>query len=281
MIPHQNDCNFSFPSSIEGMSFKPSLVHNYRQIFLCGGSGNLQKCLTFKNGNWSNHSDLNEKRRYATAIFMQKGIYIFGGSESPTTWEWLPKGNTSWQMGNERIPYPGFYMGCGIRISANELLLIGGKYTEKQILKFNTNTNKFEKLTQTLEYGRNYHTCIKFKNTIIVSGGYSYTNVTASTEILKLKDLSSTTNAGMDMKVGREGHGLVVVYHHNKLTLLAIGGDNGVRNGRNYVKWTNFDTIEIWHHAEKNWSLAKDLKLLKPTTSFGFLSVPTRLVCSP
>ena len=288
LFPNREDCNVPFPTHfVSILSGHPSLIQNDEQILLCGGTGNMQKCLAFQDGKWSNHSDLNEKRKFATAIAMPKGIYIFGGyGSSVTTWEWLPKGQSVWQSGRESIPDPGFELGCGVQVSEHELLLIGGKNTYQRILKFSTKTHEFEELSQTLKQERYCHSCIKFEDAIIVTGGHKSVpismndrnmrnNILASTELLIVEDLTSAKNTGMNMTIGRMGHHLGVVYCNDEATLLAIGGMGVPFSGG--VK--NFDTIEIWDHANKVWTLSRNFKLLEPRQNFGFLSVPRYLVC--
>ena len=77
------------------------MIHAKNDILACGGGKpgqkSSQKCLTLRNGKWVHHSNLTKERVFATAIDMPKGTYIFGSSDSPTTWEWLPTGETTWQ----------------------------------------------------------------------------------------------------------------------------------------------------------------------------------------
>ena len=60
---------------------------------------------------------------------MPNGMYIFGGGRKGTeaTYEFLPRNSNSWQMGSVKIP-KGFIMGCVVKISEDEVLLIGGTY---------------------------------------------------------------------------------------------------------------------------------------------------------
>ena len=197
---------------------------------------------------------------------MPNGIYIFGGNDYPTMWEWLPSGSSTWVQGGS-IPWPGFNGGCGVRISLSELLLIGGKESEQRILKFNVETGEWTEMEEVLEPGRYFHACVVFKNNIIVNGGQD-----SSGEYLKLAEIFDKDNLAIsyssDMKEARCAHGLVVAHHKNQPTVLAIGG---------YPYTT--DTIEKWDPESKTWSLTNDLRLSKTKNSFGILSVPTHLVC--
>ena len=63
---------------------------------------------------------------------MPNGMYIFGGGRrsaprSEDTYEFLPRNSNSWQMGSVKIP-KGFIMGCVVKISDDEVVLIGGTY---------------------------------------------------------------------------------------------------------------------------------------------------------
>ena len=109
-------------------------------ILSCGGRTNdsYPRNLDVKGKRWSPHSILNQIRSGSAAVTMAYGVYIFGGSESPTTSEYLPKNSNVWQAG-PTIPN-GFMNGCGLKISEGEILLIGGNGSLNRILNFNTKT---------------------------------------------------------------------------------------------------------------------------------------------
>ena len=96
----------SLPSLPNGISGQHSLIltSDVEEILLCGGYGNEQKCLELKDNQWEEHSNLKNSRAYASAVSMPGGIFLFGGSSSRTTWEWLPSGTNQWQSGNTNIP---------------------------------------------------------------------------------------------------------------------------------------------------------------------------------
>ena len=265
LIP--NKCNIpSLPYGIEG---KPSLIlTNDNIILLCGGSGNQQDCLQSKDKNWVHHSELVESRIYATAITMAKGTYLFGGSSSPNTWEWLPSGSSTWVQGGS-IPDPGFGRGCGSPISSQVIILIGGESSEQRILQFNVETEEWTEMDEKLQPGRFVHSCVLFKNRIIVSGGLSggYNGkVLNCTQIINKDNL--TLSYSSDMKQARYNHGLVIAHYNNQPSVvLGIGGS------------PHTDTFEVWDPESKTWSLSNDLVLSEAKDVFGALSVPTRLVC--
>ena len=194
---------------------------------------------------------------------MAKGTFIFGGWLSPKTWEWLPSGSSTWVHGGS-IPDPHFEQGCGVQISSTEILLIGGEDSKQRILKFNVDTEEWTEMDEKLQPGRYRHSCVVFKNNIIVSGGIN-NGAFKSTQIFDKDNL--TLSYSSDMKQERRGHGLVIAHYNNQPTVLAIGG----------LPYT--DSIEVWDHESMTWSLANDLRLTKAKKNFGALSIPTRLVC--
>ena len=60
---------------------------------------------------------------------MPRGIYIFGGSNSQSTWEWFPSGTNQWQSGNTKIIGKRFDHSFAFKINDTDVLLIGGLYT--------------------------------------------------------------------------------------------------------------------------------------------------------
>ena len=265
LIP--NKCTIpSLPKALGGF---PSLfLTSQNNILLCGGFHNEYECLEMKVNNWIHHSDLIEKRGKATSVTMAKGTFIFGGVHSRNTWEWLPSGNSTWVQGGN-IPDPGFSSGCGVPISTNEILLIGGVDSTDRILKFNVETNEWTEMDEKL-YPPNYgHSCLLFKNNIIVSGG-GVGYMIDLTLIMNKDSLTVSKTSNMIKK--RREHGLVVAHYNNQTTVLAIGGLTKFFNGETA-------SIEKWDPESEAWSIANDLTLSEARYSFGALSVPTRLLC--
>ena len=125
IIPKHDDC--IIPKLPAITTHHPSLIKTTNdEIIICGGRNNWNKCLSLDSDGWSEHSLLTKERRFATAIGMPNGIYLFGGYDTRKNWEWLPAGSTLWQNGGDDIPDPGFHEGCGASISDTELILIGG-----------------------------------------------------------------------------------------------------------------------------------------------------------
>ena len=155
------------------------LTSNGDNILSCGGyieSEYTKNCynLEIKGERWNLHSTLTKFRPRSTAVTMPDGVYIFGGSssqitgDSPTTYEVLPKNsNGHWQAGTTTIPN-GFSFGCGVKISEENILLIGGFGTEDRILNYNTNNNSFTPLESKLLQGRYQHSCTLLNDMIFI-----------------------------------------------------------------------------------------------------------------
>ena len=234
----------------------------------------MQNCRLLKEKNWVHHSDLKKERVFATAITMAKGTFIFGGQLYPNTWEWLPSGSSTWVHGGS-IPDPGFEDGCGVQISSQEILLIGGLFSKSRILKFNVETEEWTEMDEKIQPGRFAHSCVVFKNNIIVSGGRDWTQRDLkSTQLFNKGNL--TSSYGSDMQQARMEHGLVVAHYNNQPTVLAIGGNQLETDSweRQYT-----DSVEVWDPESKTWSLSSDLAISEAKAGFGALSVPTHLVC--
>ena len=276
IFPQGRTCSSNFlPSLPTGISNQPSLVQtSEEEILLCGGSNDWQKCLELKNNQWQEHSNLINKRSFASAVSMPGGIFVFGGWVSHRTWEWLPSSGTNqWQSGNTNIPGGGFDRGCAVKINDAEILLIGGYETFKRVFKFNTNTNEFTNLgDDVLNQGRAFHACTLYENQVIITGGEDSSNdVLSSTEIIGLNDLT-TSHTARDLVQARGGHGLVVVHVDNKPTVLAVGGAYS-ENG-----WKYLNSIEKWNPTTKTWTTT-EMKLSEPKRDFGIVTLPTRLLC--
>ena len=117
-----------------------------------------------------------------------------------------------------------------------------------------------------METDRVYHKCALFKNQIFVAGGWKGLN---SVDILTLEPF--TVSKGYELNVGRYSHGLGLIHHQGKLTLAAFGGRDSNRN--------ELDSVEVLDEDTKTWKLSTSLKLSRKKYQFGFLSVPSHLIC--
>ena len=138
----------------------------------------------------------------------------------------------------------------------------------------NTETNEWTTLGE-LQEGIYAHACIVMKGKVIVSGGkksnYDYLT---STEVISLNYPTSTRTVG-HLNEARGFHGLAVAHVNNEPTLMAFGG-NYYQNG----DWKYIDSIEIWNPDTETWTPATDMKLREKKEGFGFLSVPSHLICN-
>ena len=188
----------NLPMKINGSS----MVFHNKTILLCGGSdshclklNNKKKCLQLKNGNWDDHSILNEERVYHSTVATKTATFIFGGLNSRNTYEYLPKDATEWLMGKTEIP-GGFAEGCAIVVkSEQEIWLVSGDTTGKRILSFNVNDHTFQEIPSQLNVERNEPKCAFIPNTnkvVITGGGGDLIPDDNSTEILDTEDGSVT-----------------------------------------------------------------------------------------
>ena len=124
-----------------------------------------------------------------------------------------------------------------------------------------------------LQQERYSHSCVKFKDTIIVSGGKEpkSVGVFASTELIDVATL--TSRSGPDMNKARSFHGLVEANCNGELTVLAVGGMGFEHD------WKRWNSIEVWNHDIRSWSLSSDVELSEARTSFGYATVPTDFLC--
>ena len=245
----------NLPQEIYGSSM---VAHN-GTILLCGGLGNYQKCLQLDHGTWKEHSTLNDRRVWHSVVTTQAAIFLFGGYDSKTTYEYLPKDSTKWLLGKTEIP-GGFTEGCAVN-SGQEICLIGGAGTKKRILSFNVESHTFQVLSFQLNERRASHRCAFIPNTnkIIITGGFSY-DYLDSTEILDT-DFGSVT-MGSPMNSKRDGHGMGIVTINGEDRVTVFGGSDGKK----------LDSVELFNTQTEKWETA-DFKLSEPRVGFGFLPI--------
>lgn len=242
------------------------LTSNGDNILNCGGSRN-KNCynLEIQAERWNQHSILTQVRSFSTAVTMANGVYIFGGESSPTTSDFLPKNNNGvWQAG-PAIPN-GFKWGCGLKISEEEILLIGGQGTEDRILHFNTRTNSFSTWESTLQQGRRRHSCVLLNDLILVVGGRGDGNYLSSTEIIPLAN--GIPRYGGNLNTDRNSFGLATIGGHYKKAISFGGYDDSNR----------FSTVEEWDEDTEEWKLAP-YSLEEEKNNFASLAVPPQMVC--
>ena len=244
------------------------MTSNGNNILNCGGYPNVKKCysLDIKEKRWIHHSNLTQDRYFATSVTMPNGVYIFGGSLSPTTSDFLPKNSGVWQAGPS-IPN-GFDWGCGVQISQEVLLLIGGSGTYDRLLELNTRTNNFTTRGNKLQQGRFGHSCTLLDDTIIVAGGIDAShNVLKSTELVLLTN--GSPRVGGDLNTARISFGLATIGGHHKKAYSFGGRDRSAYS---------LKSVEEWDAYTEQWKLAT-FSLKETKGYFGYLAVPPQLVC--
>ena len=202
-------------------------------------------------------------RRYASAVQTNSGIFIFGGIDSPNTFEYLPNNSRTWSMGETEIQ-GGFQDGCVIAInSGQDVLLLGGWETERRILKFSISEHKFEELPLQLNVGRYGHRCAFIPNTnkIIITGGraLNYPDVSEIFDMDKARITIMTSP--MHFKRSRHGIGVITVDDEDKLVVFGGYNENG-----------SIDSVELFDDETQSWDMT-DIKLMEGKYSFGFFTV--------
>ena len=265
------------------------IITENEEVLNCGGdwSAYSKICYVYdkESQTWKHHSDLMQARYRATSITMPNGVFIFGGQYSPTTYEYLAKNDKLWQEVSGSIPN-GFQDGCGVRLNNNEVALVGGEDTDRRILKYNTATNMFKKLSTRLQKPRVGHSCITLENKILVVGGYNEvydedynesqttaSRTLASSEIINMSDGTAGLSAG-DLNSERNSFGLATLGGNSK-KILAFGGTIDVVNGDG-LPW--IDSVEEYDEETRQWHTL-DIKLSQKKFEFGYQAVPTSVVC--
>ena len=145
-------------------------------------------CYELVGHKWVYHSTLVSERDFSVGITMPNGIYLFGGWSNPYSSDFLPKNSKTWIAGPD-LPidefenikdticttkgvYEEFCQISGLKVSNQELVLIGLGMYHTEVIKFNIVSNTWNKLTS-LYFGRHGFSCALVGNKIMVSGGHS------------------------------------------------------------------------------------------------------------
>ena len=238
-------------------------------FLVCGGNKNKKKCLVLSHGTWKEHSSLNKKRLWHSSVTTQIATFVFGGIRSETTYEYLPKGSTTWLMGKTEIPRD-FVGGCAIAVkSEQEIWLIGGMGIQKKILSFNVTDHSFQELSSQLNqgmYGPSSAFIPKATKVMITGGGIENSNFT---EILDIRNGNVTMASPMNSK--RLFHGIGVLTINGEDRLAVFGGDDD-NDGRH-------DDVETYNCQTGKWETS-DIRLNTPKQNFGFLTVKLSKIIS-
>ena len=284
VIPPVANKNCTLPPLPDDI-YQTSLIYTSetKEILLCGGKNksdnDIKRCLQLKDNKWIHHSDLCDDHKigsgsYPVTVSMANGVYMFGRG---VNWQWLPNGTKTWLKGEINPPkYLGredwtFFQACAVKISNNELVIIGGKRKAtktKNVWRFNTETRVWTDFGEVLNESRYGHGCVVFEDIIIVSGGTHNTFSPSTTEMIRIKDFVNL-NESLKMKHGRFGHGLVAAHLREQLSIFAVGGSG--YDGK------TVDSIEMLNFRN-GWAMS-EMKLSEGKSSFGYTTVPTSLVC--
>ena len=120
-----NNNNNLLPNLPKSIHWSPSMFLHNETIMLCGGENNRKTCLKLQEGTWTEYNSLKEERSNAAVVSTTIATFIFGGSESNDTFEYLDKNASDWKLGTAYIP-DSFRTGCSVANSHDEIWLIGG-----------------------------------------------------------------------------------------------------------------------------------------------------------
>ena len=252
----------NLPDEIEGSSV---VMHNGIML-LCGGFYNFQKCLQLDQEIWKEHSTLNTIRVNHSAVTTQTATFLFGGDDSRTTYEYLPKNSITWLKGKTEIP-GGFEKGCAIAVKSDkEIWLIGGLGTGKRILSFIVKDHTFQELPSQLNVERVGLRCAFIPNTnkVMIIGGVKEdlsNDFSGLAEILDTEDGCIIRVNSLNSK--RAYHGIGVVTINGEKRLAVFGGYNGR---------FELDSVELFNNQSETWETS-NMKLKQPKSHFSFINV--------
>ena len=257
------DSKTKLPSLPEKNYRHSMVITNNNQLMTLGGDyGDKNQCYKLVNGSWEKQSPLTQPRKWAVGITMADGIYVFGGSESPCTSDFLPNGQKEWQEGPALLT-PGIERGHGVAISPTELLLVGGWDTPKKILKYNIESRNWTEIGSLL-VGRDHHRCFFHGGRVVVTGGETRKKYLQSTEIINIFD--GTSREVGDLNVARSYHGMGIAHINGKSKLIVFGGYNGLGSFLN--------SIEEWDEESETWTKS-NMTLSEAKSGFGYCQLPS------
>ena len=242
------------------------LLTNTQTLLTFGGYRLVnKKCYAYLDNTWVYHSTLLRPRVMSSAITMSDGVYVFGGAEFNyhKESEFLPNGSSTWQPG-PKIPGLGVAASTVVKVSECELVIIGGSYSPRQVLKYNTHSKTWTFLAD-LKQDRKQHSSAKlFDGNILITGG----GITNSSEVLNLSTMESR-NAGW-LPEPRHDHGLSCVNFCSTPEMIVFGGIS------TYIhSYTHINTIQKW--KAKSWEAVPNLKLER--RQFAYLTIPSYMLC--
>ena len=267
--------NNLLPNLPKPIHYSPSMFLHNDTIMLCGGKNNQNNpktCLKLQEGSWTENNSLKKTRVYAAIVSTTTATFIFGGSRSRGTFEYLEQNTSNWILGTAKIP-GGFSSGCSIAISQDEIWLIGGGgyKTDQRILSFNVNNQNFTVLPTKLKQGRATHQCAFIPGTrnMIVTGGYFFSDGAYfdTTEIIDVKTRNVTEGPSMNSKRG--GHGIGILNIEGMERVVVFGGVY------HDSEWIYLKSVEMYNAETQKWELT-NIELSEAKGSFGFMTIKSQ-----
>merc|ERR1712012_1313230 len=241
------------------------------QVLVCGGKGlagqYFTSCLTLdpQIQTWRLHSNMLKNREYSSAVSLDSGDYVLGGSGSARyTTEFLATGSTSWELGPE-VPGAGMEDGCGIALE-EKFLAIGGYWETKQVVEYDLFSGSWIQWPE-LPYGRYGHKCARLGDTVVIAGGADERgDYVPSTMVVDLVTKQVTT--GGDVSTPRFEHGVARLGEE----ILAFGGFD--------ASYDCLTEVDVWNPETQTWKPA-GYELENGRAEFATVVVPEdSAVCS-
>jgi len=266
-VMFQNDCH---PPPLPGQFLtSPILALTPGGVLLnCGGQDYSQgytspfskKCysLDVASGVWRDHSSLTEPRSGGVAITLLSGTYIFGGNSNnnEVTSDYLPASEQSWKPGPKIPGGNPYYLGCGVKVSDTELLLIIGP----NLFKYSESEGKLQKMPSQI-------TVVNSPNCALIGNNVIVTTENYKPQIIPLNNFQPRYADGKDSSLMRD---MITVGGHYP-RLLAYDAFTSVGEPTDVYQWD--EVKEQW------WKTALKLKkfLWGQATA---LAVPSGSVCN-
>ena len=263
-ISETNNNNNGLTNLPKSIFFNPSMFLHNETIMICGGSNNLKTCLKLEEGKWTEYNSLKEERRDAAVVSTTTSTFIFGGSRSRDTYEYLEKNASEWILGKTKIP-GGFSQGCSIAKSPDEIWLIGGSGAYES-LSFNVTNQTFTELRIQLKQVGYGHQCAFIPGTrnIFATGGI-FSGSEDSTEIIDVE--SRNVTKGPSMKSKRAYHGIGVLNIEGHERVVVFGGQSSLSS---YLK-----SVEVYNAQTQKWELT-NIELSEAKKNFGFMTIKSQ-----
>ena len=243
------------------------------RIATCGGSdgSTLKDCLVLRDGQWRGGEldDLPEKRYRSASARLKEGVFLLGGSSTPSSSVFLRANSRSWESG-PGLPVAMKYGPCAAPIGSHSFLIVYGT----DVYEFDTRVagptddagwRPKEKWPQ-LKVSRRFQPgCAVLKKMLVVAGGRdSGFKYLKSTEIINL--VTKKISFGGEMEKKRS-------YFH----LLSIGKTLFALGGNNLDDLDEIAAVEEFVEETGTWKPAKSLDGTR--SQYGGVAITRDLVC--